>query len=135
MTTPNIDLYLPKTYIFERKGINYKTAAYMTRKDDANFNYVNLPAGMSAVTITASAFWSGRIKVILESSTGGEPSELASVSTLDPTVRVWSGTISSPGSTYAEGAVRLRLQAQYITTAGMNAGSVSVQIVNFPPET
>lgn len=135
MTTPNIDLdlYLPKTYIFERKDQGYSTVAWMTQQRNEAFNYVNLPRGMSAVTVTASAFQGGSLRVAL-SGPGYEEYLTDWMGVSDPIVRLWSGTVSSPGTGWNEGGLRLRIEAKRITTSGMTTGSASVQIVNFPPE-
>lgn len=136
MTTPNIEteLYLPKTYVFKRKiGTGYNTVAWMLQQNNENFDYANLPRGMSAVTVTASAFQGGSLRVAL---TGPNYEEYLTdwISTRDPVVRLWSGTVSSPGSGWSDGGLRIKIEAKLVTTAGMNSGSASVQIVNFPPE-
>lgn len=135
MTTPNVDLdlYMPKTYVFERKNQGYNTVAWMTQQNNAKFDYVNLPRGMSAVTVTASAFQGGSLRVAL-AGTGYEEYLTDWISTRDPVVRLWSGTVSSPGSNWSDGGLRIKIEAKLVTTSGMNAGSASVQIVNFPPE-
>lgn len=136
MTTPNIDteLYLPKTYVFRRKqGTGYNTVAWMIQQNNEKFDYVNLPRGMSAVTVTASALQGGSLRVALD---GANYEEYLTdwISTRDPVVRLWSGTVSSPGYGWSDGGLRIRIEAKLVTTAGMNTGSASVQIVNFPPE-
>ena len=135
MATPNIDLdlYMPKTYVFERKNKGYNEVASMTQQNNEGFFYVNLPRGMSAVTITASAFQGGSLRVVLDGPNYAE--HLTDwISTYDPVVRLWSGTVSSPGSNWSEGGLRIRIEAKLVTTSGMDTGSASVQIVNFPPE-
>lgn len=133
MTTPNIDteLYLPKTYIFERKGRAYADLAFMTRQG-STLDYVYLPKGLSSITVTATGFDNGRARLWLFGP-GGYIADLTDYQGLGATTqRLWMGQLSNPG----EGAkgLWLKVQLQYITTAGMNNGSVSVQIVNFPPE-
>lgn len=137
MTTPNIDteLYLPKTYVFERKNQGYNTAAYMTEKMRPAFDYVALPPGMSMVTVTATAMQSGYVRVLLTGKDGySERLNESSYTGGAPVVKLWSGTISSSGTDWASGALRLRLEAERVTSSGMATGSVSVQVINFPPE-
>lgn len=136
MTTPNfdLDLYMPKTYVFRRKkGTGYNTVASLVQQDNEGFFYANLPRGMSAVTVTASAFQGGSLRVVLD---GPNYEEYLTdwISTYAPVVRLWSGTVSSPGSGWSDGGLRIKIEAKLVTTAGMNTGSASVQIVNFPPE-
>lgn len=140
MTTPNIDLntelYLPKTYVFERKsGTSYNTVAYMTEKMRPNFTYVNLPPGMSMVTVTATALQSGYVRVFLTGK-GGYKEQLNENTYTGgaPVVRLWAGTISSSGTDLSSGGLRIMLEAERVTSSGMATGSVSVQIINFPPE-
>lgn len=131
MTTPNIDLYLPKTYILERKNKGYADLAFMTRQGQA-LDYVYLPKGLSSVTVTATGFDNGRARLWLFGP-GGYIADLTDYMPLRSTTqRLWMGQLSNPGDG-AKG-LWLKVQAQNITTAGMNNGSVSVQIVNFPPE-
>lgn len=133
MTTPNIDteLYLPKTYIFERKGRAYSDLAFMTRQGKT-WDYVYLPKGLSSVTVTATGMGPCRARIWLYGSGG----YIESVTDIMPvggaTQRLWMGQLSNPGEGNA--GLWLKVQAQNVTTAGMNNGSVSVQIVNFPPE-
>lgn len=133
MTTPNVELYMPKTYVFERKNVGYNTVAWMTLQGNSKFDYVNLSRGMSAVTVTASAFQGGSMRVAL-SGPNYEEYLTDWISTWDPVTRLWAGTVSSPGSNWAENGLRIKVEAQKVTSSGMNTGSVSVQVINFPPE-
>lgn len=136
MTTPNIDteLYLPKTYIFERKGVGYNTVAYMTDKNRPAFDYVALPPGMSMITVTASAMRNGFVRVLLMGKNDFKEQLNENTWAGDPVTRLWSGTISSAGEDWNSGALRIRLEAERVTGSGMETGSVSVQVINFPPE-
>lgn len=132
MTTPNIDLYMPKTYIFERKNKAYADLAFMTLQGSGS-DFVYLPKGLSSVTITATGLGMGRARVWLYGS-GSYIAPLTDMTGIGATTeRLWTGQLSNPGERW-EG-LWLKVQLQNITTAGMNNGSVSVQIVNFPPET
>mgnify|MGYP006994780453 CR=1 FL=1 len=133
MTTPSIDteLYLPKTYIFERKGRAYSDLAFMTRRGSA-LDYVYLPKGLSSVTITATGMGLCRMRVWLFGAGGYIESVTDMMGVGGATQRLWMGQLSNPGE--ASAGLWLKVQAQNVTTAGMNAGSVSVQIINFPPE-
>lgn len=133
MTTPNIDteLYLPKTYIFERKNKAYADLAFMTRQGQA-LDYVYLPKGLSSITVTATGLGPGRARVWLFGS-GGYIAPLTDMTGIGATTeRLWMGQLSNPGELSA--GLWLKVQLQNITTTGMNNGSVAVQIVNFPPE-
>lgn len=133
MTTPNIDteLYLPKTYLFERKGQAYSDLAYMTRQG-SDLDYVYLPKGLSSVTVTSTGLYAGRTQVQLFNS-DGHMSDLTDFNKVTAmTQRLWMGQVSNHAE-HSSG-LRLKVQAQYITSAGMNHGSVAVQIINFPPE-
>lgn len=134
MTTPNIDteLYLPKTYIFERKNKAYADLAFMTRQG-STLDYVYLPKGLSSVTVTATGMKGGFCRVWVYSGSGLLEPTSPGVGLKEVTQRIWSGQISNPGA--VNQGLWLKVQAWNITTAGMNNGSVSVQIVNFPPET
>lgn len=130
MTTPNIELYLPKTYVFERKDKAFADDVFMTRQG-TSLNYVYLPKGVSAVTVTATAFGHGEAKVVLIGR--GYQKDLTDyVSVAPTTARLWSGQLSNSGS--GNEGLWLKVRAKNITTQGMNNGSVSVQIINFPPE-
>jgi len=133
MTTPNIDteLYLPKTYTLVRRGKGYNDLAYMTQQGNA-VDSVYLPKGLSLVTVTATGFDNGRAQVSLFGAKGFEANLTERLPLGAPTERLWLGQISNPG----EGAsgMWMKVQLQYITTAGQNNGSVSIQVVNFPPE-
>lgn len=132
MTTPNIDLYLPKTYIFERKGNAYGDLAFMTRQG-SELDFVYLPKGLCSVTVTATGLGLCRARVWLFGS-GGYKSALTDMTGISATTeRLWMGQLSNPGETWA--GLWLKVQLQNVTTAGMNSGSVSIQVVNFPPET
>lgn len=134
MTTPNIEteLYLPKTYIFERKGKAYADLAFMTRQG-STLDYVYLPKGLSSITVTATGMMGGFFRVWVYGGSGLLEATSPGVRLSGVTERVWTGQISNPGA--GNQGLWLKVQAQNITTAGMNNGSVSVQIVNFPPET
>lgn len=131
MTTPNVELYLPKTYIFERKGKAYADLAFMTRQG-STLDYVYLPKGLSSVTVTATGMGLCRARIWLY----GPNQYLEAVTDImgvgGATQRLWMGQLSNPGE--GPKGLWLKVQAQNVTTAGMNNGSVSVQIVNFPPE-
>lgn len=133
MTTPNIDteLYLPKTYIFERKNQAYANLAFMTRQG-SNLDYVYLPKGLSSVTVTSTGFGNGRAKVWLCGPDGYTTELTDFIFISDATRRLWMGQLSNRGE--RSSGLWLKVQAQFITTQGMNRGSVSVQIINFPPE-
>lgn len=133
MTTPNIDLktelYLPKTYVLERKGKSYAEVAYMTRTVGGGTR-IPLPAGMSMVTIVATGLVPSQLRVEIEGDSQFK-SELVPWTGLENhTVRVWAGQLSAVRT----GALNLIVQARNVTTSAMNNGSVSVQVVNFPPE-
>lgn len=131
MTTPNVELYLPKTYIFERKGKAYADLAFMTRQG-STLDYVYLPKGLSSVTVTATGMGLCRARIWLY----GPNQYLEAVTDImgvgGATQRLWMGQLSNPGE--GPKGLWLKVQAQNVTTVGMNNGSVSVQIVNFPPE-
>lgn len=132
MTTPNntVDLYLPKTYVLERKGKAYATDAPMTVLGSGATD-VPLPKGLSVVTVVATGLVTATLSVVLKYPSGSETGRelLTPLFLRDDPVRLWSGQISSP----ADGHLRLVVGARHVTTAGMNNGSVSVQILNFPP--
>lgn len=131
MTTPNVELYLPKTYIFERKNKGYGDLAFMTRQG-STLDYVYLPKGLSSVTVTATGFGLGKARVWLFGS-GGYIAALTDMTGIGATTeRLWMGQLSNPGK--GLNGLWLKVQLQNITTTGMNNGSVAVQIVNFPPE-
>ena len=132
MTTPNIDteLYLPKTYIFRRQS-SYSDLAYMIRQG-SNLDYVYLPKGLSSVTVTSSGFGNGRAKVWLCGPDGYEVELTDFIDINAATRRLWMGQLSNHGE--QSSGLWLKVQAQYITTQGTNRGSISVQIINFPPE-
>jgi|GEM_PF-5885243 len=133
MTAPDVfsDLYFPRSFLFERKGRAYGDLAYMTRQGSA-LDYVYLPKGLSSVTVTATGFDSGLAKVVLFGS-GGYTAALTDLNVIDSTTqRLWTGQLSNPGE-HSDG-LWLKVQLKNITTSGMNNGSVSIQIINFPPE-
>ena len=136
MTTPNIEteLYLPKTYIFERKGRAVTDIAYMTRQNDPKVDYVYLPKGVSMVTVTATAMQGGQVKVQLLGAGGYQKDLTNLIDVSAPVTRIWSGQASAAGTTYSDGGIWLKIQARDVPTAGQASGSVAVQIVNFPPE-
>ena len=133
MTTPNIDLnlYMPKTYIFERKNQAYANLAFMTRQG-STLDYVYLPKGLSSVTVTATGMGLCRARIWLYGPGGYIESVTDMMGVGSATQRLWMGQLSNPGQQSA--GLWLKVQAQNVTTAGMNNGSVAVQIVNFPPE-
>lgn len=132
MTTSNIEteLYLPKTYVFERKGKAYEDFAFMTRKDNGA-DFVYLPKGLSMVTVTETAT-GGMLSVYLFGPDGFKNQLTPEISAKDGVNRLWAGQVSSPDTGNA--GMWLKINARKITTAGQNRGSVSVQIINFPPE-
>lgn len=134
MTTPNVnletELYLPKTYVLERVGQSYDTSAPMTIVGKPGETYVPLPKGMSMVTVTSTGITSGMLQVVLRgpnAKVGLTPNEVVG----EFTKRLWTGHLSAR----REGELHLNVFAEKITTHAMNIGSVSVQIINFPPET
>lgn len=131
MTTPNIDLYLPKTYIFERKTGGYAEALTMIRQD-TGLDYIYLPKGISTINVTQTAMGTAKLEVWLHGPGGYAQQISETVKATNGASRVWAGSVSNP----AEGNLGfwLKVKAQYVTTASMANGSVSVQIVNFPPE-
>lgn len=133
MATPDIntELYLPKTYIFERKGRAYADLAFMTRQGSA-LDYAYLPKGLSNVTITATGMGPCRVRVWLYGSGRYIEAVTDYMDISGATARLWMGQLSNPGE--QSNGLWLKVQAQNVTTAGMNNGSVSVQIINFPPE-
>ena len=134
MTSPSVELFLPKTYIFERKNRSYGDAAFMTRQDRLALDFVYLPKGLSMVTVTATGLGIGRGKVELHGVNGYRQELMPMTGFGDQvTFRMWSGQISNPGE--GNQGLWLKVQLQNITSSGMNNGSVSIQIVNFPPET
>lgn len=135
MTTPNIDLYLPKTYVFERVGKSYPETAPMTRRDGAKANFVYLPAGMSVVTVTATGVQRGALLKVVLQSTNYEVDLTGEINmaNLPATARLWFGQISNKEE--GRNGFWLRIIARNVGDTAMRNGSVSVQITNFPPET
>ena len=133
MTTPNIDteLYLPKTYLFERKDRGYSDIAYMTQLG-SDLTYVYLPKGLCMVTVTATGMPTARAKLFINGPGGYSETLTDALSITDLTQRLWAGQISNPGK-QSKGRW-LKIQAWNVTTNAQNNGSVAVQIVNFPPE-
>ena len=136
MTTSNIEteMYLPKTYIFERKDKAWSDVAYMTTTfGSATRDFVYLPKGLSLVTITATGL---NREAMVRPAVWGPNSYneflTGEVLNTNPTSRVWSGQLSNP----AEGnnGLWLKINARSWSGAAMATGSVSVQIINFPPE-
>lgn len=130
MTTPNIDLYMPKTYIFERKGKSYGDVADMTQQATA-LDFVYLPRGLSMVTVMATGMAQSQLKIWLNGP-GYREALSENTSVTNTTQRIWTGQISNPGD--GNQGRWLKIQAWNVPTAAMNNGSVSVQIINFPPE-
>lgn len=131
MTTPNIDLYMPKTYIFERKNKAYAEGTFMTLQGKT-LDFVYLPKGLSMVTITETAM-GGRFIIALHGPNGFKQDITDKIPASEKGVtRLYSGQISNPGE--GNQGLWLKVYAENVTTAAMNNGSVSVQIVNFPPE-
>ena len=134
MSAPNIDLYLPKTYVFRRGEVAYVTRSAMERIGTGGIQYVYLPLGLSMVTVIATSMGGANLELTMNQ--GGEAKTLATVTAIkEPTLRMWTGQISNHATSYADGGVYLRIFAEKVTTAAKNNGSVSVQITNFPPET
>lgn len=134
MTTPNMDLYLPKTYVFKRGALAYGTRSPMARVDAGGIQFVYLPRGLSQVTVIATGMGSANLELTLNQ--GNSETTLSRVANIaEPTLRLWTGQISNHGTNFADGGVYLRIYAERVTTQVMNNGSVSVQVVNFPPET
>lgn len=135
MTTPTMDLYLPKTYVFKRGSAAYATKAPMARIDAGGMQFVYLPKGLSLVTVIVTSMDGANLELTLNQGTDFSKT-LATVSGVkESTMKVWTGHISNHGTNMADGGVYLRIYAERVTTAAMNNGSVSVQVVNFPPET
>ena len=134
MTSPDVasELYLPKSYIFERKNKAYRDLAFMTRQD-STLDYVYLPKGLSSITVTATGMKAGFVRVWIYGGNGLLEPTSDGVYLSGVTQRVWSGQISNPRS--GNQGMWLKVQAWNITSTGMDNGSVAVQIVNFPPET
>ena len=134
MTTPNMDLYLPKTYVFKRGSAAYATRAPMARVDAGGIQFVYLPRGLSQVTVIATGMESANLELTLNQ--GDKETSLSRVAKIaEPTLRLWTGQISNHGTNFADGGVYLRIYAERVTTQMMKNGSASVQVVNFPPET
>lgn len=135
MTSPTMDLYLPKTYVFKRSSAAYATRAPMARIDASGMQFVYLPKGLSLITVIATSMDAANLELTLNQ--GNDISKtLATVRNIqDATTKVWTGHISNHGTNFADGGVYLRIYAERVTTTTMNNGSVSVQVVNFPPET
>lgn len=135
MTTPTMDLYLPKTYVFKRiSGVAYATRSPMARVDAGGMQFVYLPRGLSQVTVISTGMEAATLELTLNQ--GDKETSLSRVVGIsEPTLRVWAGQISNRGTNFADGGVYLRIYAERVTTQAMNSGSVSVQVVNFPPET
>lgn len=133
MTTPNIntELYLPKTYIFERKGKGYSDVADMTQQA-TTLDFVYLPKGLSLVTVTATGMATANVKLWINGPNGYREPLTENINVTGVTQRIWTGQISNPGD--GNQGRWLKLQAWNVSTQAMNAGSASVQIVNFPPE-
>ena len=130
-----MDLYLPKTYVFKRSGVAYATKAPMARIDANGMQFVYLPKGLSLVTVIATSMDGANLELTLNQGTDFSKT-LATVSNVqDATKKIWTGHISNHGTNMADGGVYLRIYAERVTTSAMNNGSVSVQVVNFPPET
>lgn len=123
-------LYLPKTYMFERKNKAYADVANATRLG-GTLDYVYLPKGNNLVQVNATGFGSGLAKVALYGA-GGYYAFLTDPITLSVSDRLWTGQISSPGD--QSSGRWIKIQLWNITTAGMDNGSISVQVTNFPSE-
>lgn len=134
MTTPNMDLYLPKTYVFKRGALAYATRSPMARTDGSGLQFVYLPKGLSLVTVIATSMDGANLELTLNQ--GNDISKtLATVSDVkESTMKVWTGHISNRGTNFNDGGVYLRIYAERVTTSTLNNGSVSMQVVNFPPE-
>lgn len=127
MTTPNIDLYLPRTHIFR-----LNTSGKLVRPDGVD--YIYLPKGLSSVLITETGMRGGRVRVMLKGS-GGYIKPLTDWIDLGaaPVTRVWSGQISAAGTDYTNGGVWLTPETAGVPAAAQQSGSVSIQVINFPP--
>ena len=106
----------------------------MVRADGGGMQFVYLPRGLSMVTVVATGMDGATLELTM--GQGGSETSLARVANIaEPTLRLWTGQISSPGTDRSDGGVYLRIWAERVTTNAMNNGSASVQITNFPPET
>lgn len=134
MTSPTMDLYLPKTYVFKRGALAYATRSPMARIDGSGLQFVYLPKGLSLVTVIATSMDGANLELTLNQ--GNDISKtLATVSGVkESTMKVWTGHISNHGTNFNDGGVYLRIYAERVTTSTLNNGSVSMQVVNFPPE-
>ena len=135
MTTPKIDLYLPKTYIFKRGSLGYTVRSAMARVDANGAQFVYLPQGMSLVTVIATGMVGANLELTMNQGSDYTKTLAAASGIKESTTRLWSGQISNAGTDFSDGGVYLRIFAERVTTAAMNNGSVAVQVVNFPPET
>ncbi|OFP66493.1 hypothetical protein HMPREF2978_04750 [Corynebacterium sp. HMSC074C01] len=133
MTAPSMDLYLPKTYVFKRGSEAYATRAPMVRVDDGR-NFVFLPKGLSLVTVIATSMDGASMELTLNQGTDYSKTLAAPPADYEATKRIWTGHISNPRTGMADGGVYLRIYAERVTTKTMNNGSVSIQVINFPPE-
>lgn len=134
MTSPTMDLYLPKTYVFKRSGVAYATKAPMSRVDSSGMQFVYLPKGLSLVTVIATSMDNANLELTLNQGADFSKTLATVTNVQDATKKIWTGHISNAGTNFADGGVYLRINAERVTTMTMNNGSVSVQIVNFPPE-
>lgn len=132
MTSPNMDRYLPRTYIFERKTGSYSDTAMMTLQG-ASQDYFYLPKGMSVITVAQTAMGRTCELEVWLYGLGYAQRVSETVEATDGASRVWTGTVSNLSTGNA--GLWLKIQAKNVNTVAMRTGSVSVQVVNFPPET
>lgn len=132
MTTPNLGLYLPKTYILERKTGSYADVAMMTLQGTSQ-DYFYLPKGMSVITVAQTAMGSTCELGVWLYGRGYAQQVSETVKATDGASRVWNGIVSNLNTGNA--GLWLKIQSKNVNTVAMNTGSVSVQLVNVPPET
>lgn len=135
MTSPSMDLYLPKTYVFKRGSAAYATRAQMERIDAGGLQFLYLPKGLSLVTVIATSMEAATLELTLNQGRDVSKTLALVKGVQNTTEKIWTGHISNAGTNYNDGGVYLRIYAERVTTQAMNNGSVSVQVVNFPPET
>ena len=136
MTTPNVEteLYLPKTYVFKRGSATYSSKVAMSRIDAGGSQFVYLPKGLSLVTVTVTSMVGATLELTMNQGSDYTQTLATASGIKESTTRLWSGQISNAGTDFSDGGVYLRIFAERVTTVAMYNGSVSVQIVNFPPE-
>ena len=135
MATPNIDLYLPKTYVFKRGSLGYTVRSALARIDKGGEQFVYLPKGLSMVTVIATGMVGANLELTMNQGSDYTKTLAAASGIKESTTRLWAGQIANAGTDFNDGGVYLRIFAERVTTVAMNNGSVAVQVVNFPPET